>query len=67
MVFSGGHIALAEGDQFVWYLHHESLQNVTPADVYYGRQEEILKQRELIKKQTLKRRRSLYLQYKLQT
>lgn len=31
--------------------YHESLDNVTPADVYYGRQEEILKRRELIKRQ----------------
>ena len=47
--------------------YHESLQNVTPSDVYYGRQEQILKQREAIKQQSLKRRRSLYLQFKLQT
>ena len=24
--------------------YHESLNNVTPADVYYGREEEVLKQ-----------------------
>ena len=27
MVFSGGHIALAEGDQFVWYLHVDVLKH----------------------------------------
>lgn len=45
--------------------YHESLENVTPADVYYGRQDEILKHRERIKKQTLKRRRQDYLRQKL--
>ena len=25
-MFSGGHIALEEGDQFVWYLHFDTLQ-----------------------------------------
>ena len=30
--------------------YHESLNNVTPADVYYGREEEVLKERERIKK-----------------
>lgn len=58
-------------NEFVEYYnhdrYHESLQNVTPADVYYGRQEQILKEREAIKQQSLKKRRSLYLQYKLQT
>ena len=29
--------------------YHESLQNVTPSDVYYGRQEQILQKRVLIK------------------
>ena len=44
--------------QFVQYYnynrYHESLDNVTLADVYYGRQEEILRRREVIKqKQSL--------------
>jgi len=39
--------------------YHESLDNVTPADVYYGRREEILTRREKIKRRTL-RRRKLY-------
>jgi putative transposase len=29
--------------------YHESLDNVTPADVYFGRQEEVLAQREMAK------------------
>lgn len=41
--------------------YHESLGNVTPADVYYGRQEEIFKYRERVKKQSIKRRRQSYL------
>jgi putative transposase len=45
--------------------YHESLENVTPADVYYGRQEEILKYREKIKRLTLKRRRQDYLRQKI--
>jgi putative transposase len=38
---------------------HEALQNVTPADVYYGRQATILSRRERIKRATLKRRRQM--------
>ena len=33
--------------------YHESLQNVTPADVYHERQLEILERREKIKQRTL--------------
>ncbi len=36
---------------------HESLNNVTPADVYFGRDKAILKQRERIKRETLETRR----------
>jgi putative transposase len=36
---------------------HESLKNLTPADVYYGRGRDILSAREKLKRQTLARRR----------
>jgi len=36
---------------------HESLRNLTPADVYFGRGEAILAERERIKRKTLARRR----------
>jgi hypothetical protein len=35
----------------------ESLDNVTPADVYFGRDKAILQQRERIKRKTLETRR----------
>lgn len=37
--------------------YHESLANLTPADVYHGRSAKILKTREEIKKQTIRHRR----------
>ena len=37
--------------------YHESLDNVTPSDVYYGRYREIITRRERIKRRTLKLRR----------
>jgi putative transposase len=37
--------------------YHESLGNVTPADVYFGRAADIIKQRERIKRQTIELRR----------
>lgn len=40
--------------------YHEALKNLTPADVYYGRTDEVLKTRQLIKSETLKRRRKTY-------
>ncbi len=44
----------------VYYNHrryHESLDNLTPADVYFGRGEAILRERERIKRQTIQTRR----------
>lgn len=40
--------------------YHESLQNLTPADVYFGRGQTILLERERIKRDTLKQRRLHY-------
>jgi len=40
--------------------YHESLQNLTPADVYFGRGETILQQRERIKQNTINERRLQY-------
>ena len=37
--------------------YHESLNNVTPADVYFGRDKAIIRQREKIKKLTIQNRR----------
>jgi len=37
--------------------YHESRNNVTPADVYFGRAETILREREKIKKLTIQKRR----------
>ena len=38
--------------------YHESLQNLTPEDVYLGREKEVLSRREKIKQQTLAQRRA---------
>jgi len=37
--------------------YHESLQNVTPADAYFGRAEAIINRRERIKRKTIEQRR----------
>jgi putative transposase len=37
--------------------YHESLDNLTPADVYFGRAEAVLLERERIKRQTFANRR----------
>ncbi|MCP4294275.1 MAG: transposase family protein, partial [Proteobacteria bacterium] len=51
-------------EQFVTYYnnhrYHESLQNLTPADVYFGRDRQILKQRELTKIKTMRKRRKTH-------
>jgi hypothetical protein len=42
--------------------YHESLDNVTPADVYYGRAKEVKTRREQIKQVTLEKRRQRHRQ-----
>ena len=44
-------------DHYNHQRYHESLSNVTPSDVYFGRDKAILKQRERIKLKTLETRR----------
>ena len=51
-------------DHYNQQRYHESLNNVTPSDVYFERNKEILQQRERIKQNTLKERR---LQHRKQT
>ena len=49
---------------FVYYYnhghYHDSLQNLSPADVYFGRSENSLQQRERIKRKTIETRRLLH-------
>ena len=45
--------------------YHESLENLTPADVYFGRSEQILEKRRQIKSDSIRKRRELYFQQKL--
>ena len=56
-------------DSFVTYYnherYHESLNNLTPADVYYGRGTKVLSMRRKIKRRTLKERRRLHYQQKV--
>ncbi len=42
--------------------YHESLDNLTPADVYFGRGQAILERREKIKRKTIEQRRRLHQQ-----
>lgn len=38
--------------------YHESLDNLTPADMYFGRHEEVLTRRDIVKQRTFQQRRS---------
>jgi putative transposase len=48
-------------------IYHESLNNLTPADVYYGRGDQILKERERLKKISIVNRRKEYQKFKNST
>ena len=54
----------AKLEEFVNYYnnerYHESLNNLKPADVYYGRDKQILEKRKEVKRKTLKKRRQEY-------
>lgn len=44
--------------------YYEAIDNLIPADVYYGRGDKILEQRAIIKQQTIAKRRQLYFKEK---
>ena len=50
-------------DHYNHHRYHESINNLTPADVYFGRGQSILKQRERIKRKTMENRRLQYRKY----
>jgi putative transposase len=63
--FLPGNLETEIGSFVDYYNHqryHESLENLTPADVYFGRAKEVLSKRAEIKKRTLKERRLQNLQ-----
>ena len=39
--------------------YHESLNNLTPADVYFGRSDKILEQRAIIKQKTIAKKKAI--------
>ena len=59
-----GELETAIGDFVAYYnneRYHEALDNVTPADVYFGRQYTVLTKRSKIKRRTMERRKKEYL------
>ena len=60
-----GELEARIGDFVAYYNHrryHESIANLTPADVYFGRGQTILLERERIKRHTIESRRLNYRQ-----
>ena len=58
-----GQLELSIGEFVEYYnnqRYHESLDNLTPVDVYFGRGPAILKWRETIKRKTIEQRRRLH-------
>lgn len=47
--------------------YHEALDNVTPQDCYYGKDREVLEQREITKEKTMKLRRKINRTIAIQT
>ncbi len=47
-------------EQYNHQRYHESLNNLTPADVYFGRGQTILLDRERIKRKTIQQRRLMH-------
>src|SRR3954451_24162429 len=63
--YQPGDLEARIGDFVAHYNHlqyHESIANLTPADVYFGRGQTILLKRERIKRQTIHTRRLNYRQ-----
>src|SRR6476620_1531057 len=58
----GIHVALTAYKYYNNQRYHESLDNLTPVDVYFGRGPAILKWRESIKRKTIEQRRRLHQQ-----
>ncbi len=61
--FLPGDLELQIGNFIEHYNHqryHESLDNLTPADVYFGRAKDILAERQRTKRQTIQHRRLLH-------
>jgi putative transposase len=60
-----GDLERAVADFVEYYNHrryHESLDNLTPANVYFGQGSRILQRREEIKRKTIEQRRRLHLE-----